>query len=170
MNGTDDPCGAAGCRELVINGKAVAVAERSVALVREVPRRRRKQVIKESRVFLKDLFPPLVNLASRFRGPLSGLRSGVLRGLHLPVMIPAGGGMAEYADELATFAVVIYDGWWNGILLCSSVSGGPVPLSGFSRAPSGDFAGTAARGDGRGGCLVLDVERLLRREGFLVST
>ena len=166
---TSGSCNKGGCRELVVNGKAVAVPESAVALVRRTPRRRRRTMLKESRILLKDIFPPFVNLATRFRGPLSGLRSGVLRGLYLPVMIPAGGGIAEYADELASFLVVIYDGWWSGAILCSSVSDGPVPLSGFSRAPSGDFAGTASRGDGKGDCLVLDVERLLRREGFLIS-
>ncbi len=156
------------CHEVVVNGKALAVPARSIALIRAIPRRHRKKIIKDNRVRIKDVFPPFTNPARFMKGPLAGLKGGVLRNLYLPVMVPVGSGLTEYTDELASLMVVIYDGWWSGVILCSEATRSPVVMSAYTRGPSGDVVGTAERADNRGRCLVLDVEKFLRREGFLV--
>ncbi len=168
MNLTEADMEGNGYHELVVNGKALAVPAARVAIIRDLPSRRRRGIIRESRVRLGELFSFFTDPSALFKGPLAGVKGGLLRSLHLPVMVPAGDGIVEYIDELASLVVVIYDGWWNGVILCSEVGPAPVPLSSYTKAPSGDITGSAEWVDGRGRCLVLDTGKLLRREGFLV--
>jgi len=155
--------------EMVLNGKALAVPEEAVAMICAIPGKRKKKIIKENRVCFKDVIPFLAKPGQLLQGPLSTLKGSFLRKLHLPVIIPAGGGLPEYSDELASVMVVVYDGWWSGVLLCSEAGPMPVPLSSYEKGASGDITGRGGRADGRGSCLVVDVRKLLRREGFLVA-
>ncbi|MDH5299647.1 MAG: hypothetical protein OEV91_11575 [Desulfobulbaceae bacterium] len=161
-------CPATPVRILAVGDVRVVVPESAVSLVRPLKPRKRGAYLRNGRVPLADLSRLLKGLASQFRGPLATMKDRQLKQLSLPVMAPHGISLPEIPDEDAAWMVGVSHGNWHGVVFCAEAGEAAVTMVKFRKGKNGDIAGTAYLEDG-GAAPLLDVERLLRREGFLTT-
>ncbi len=159
-------CPATELREIDFAGTSVFVQESSVALIRELPPVKQKEYLKNSNVPLKDFGGFFRGLAKQFKGSLANISDKKLKKLSLPIMVPSGLSLSDMPDVNATRLVVVTNGHWNGVLLCSSVTEKPVTMVKFKKAKNGDFVGIGYNEDDEE-FNVLNCVSVLRREGFL---
>ncbi|MFZ5776296.1 MAG: hypothetical protein ACOY3Z_12505 [Thermodesulfobacteriota bacterium] len=154
-------------RRVVIGGVAALVPEDSIALARAISPKKRKGYLKASQIPLKDFGGIFRSLAGQFKGTLGQQRSGKLKQLALPLMVPRGMALPPIPDEEATALLVVSGGQWHGAFLCREVEVEPLQASSFVRSKNGDIAGIA-RVAADEELPVLSMGPLLEREGFLL--
>ncbi len=159
-------CPTTSVRHLAIGSVRLVVPEGAVALARPLQAGKRTGYLRGGRVPLLDLSRLFHGLAGQFSGPLAEMKDRQLRKLALPVMTPLGVGLPEMPDDAAEWLVVISHGNWHGAIFCREVDGETAVMNKFQKGKNGDIVGTAYLEAG-GQAPLLDVEELLRREGFL---
>lgn len=154
-------------KELIINGKTVALVADAVSLIRPVNSSKLSLYLKHSRIPLKDFGSLFQNLSNQFHGSLSQVPNQKLKKLTLPIMTPEGSDWPEPPDDKATLLVVISNGNWHGIVPCSSARDLKDSMVKFEKQKNGDIAGISHLENGHN-IELLDLQRILHREGFLV--
>lgn len=154
-------------RSVTIGKLPLAVAEENIAFIKALTPKKRKRYIKSSQIPLKDLGSWFHRLSMQMKGPLSQIKSGKLKKLILPLMIPQGIGLSDIPDEEATMLMVASSGHWHGVILCRALEQVAAPLLSLSRAKNGDIIGLA-RLEGDQELQLLNAGQLLEREGFLL--
>ncbi len=155
-------------RRIVIGDANFAVQENNIALVQAVERKRIKSYLRKNTVPLLDFDRFMKSLAKQFRGSLATLKDSKLKQLSLPVMVPRGLGLTATPDDKATTVLVVSNGEWNGVILCSEVSKETFTMVKFQKAKNGDIAGTGYLEDNSTMSL-LNAVSVLRREGFMIT-
>ena len=153
-------------REIDLAGTSVFIQESAVALIRDLPPVKLKEYLKDSNVPLKDFAGFFRGLAKQFKGALANISDKKLKKLSLPIMVPSGLSLSDMPDVNATKLVVVTNGHWNGVFLCSAVGEHPVTMVKFKKAKNGDFVGIGYTEDDEE-LYVLNCVSVLRREGFL---
>ncbi len=153
-------------RGLTIGEAHVYIRESSIAMIRNLNTKKKKEYLKDSSIPLKDFSRFLTSLSKQFKGQMAKIADKKLKKLNLPIMLPSGIGLPEIIDENGTKLVVVSNGHWNGILICSKIDNKTVNMVKFKKATNGDFAGIGYTDDGKELSL-LNIVSLLRREGFL---
>ncbi len=159
-------CPATELREINLSGTSVFIQESAVALIRDLPEIKQKEYIKNSNVPLRDFGGFFRGLAKQFKGSLANIVDKKLKKLTLPIMVPTGLSLSDMPDVNATHLVVLTNGHWNGVLLCSTVGEQPVTMVKFKKAKNGDFVGIGYT-QNKEELNVLNAVSVLRREGFL---
>jgi len=162
-------CPPTSVRSLVVGDVRVVIPEGAVALARPLKPGKRASYLQGGRLPLADLAGFLQGLAGQFHGPLAEMKDRQLKKLALPVMTPHGVGLPEMPDEAAEWLVVVSHGNRHGALFCRDFGTEAVVMSRFQKGKNGDISGSAYWESG-GQAPFLDVEELLRREGFLSMT
>ena len=154
-------------KELVVNGRSIAIQADTISLIRTVKPSRMAVYIKQSNVPLKDLSSFFGSLSRQFVGTLSQVHNSKLKQLKLPIMNPESSDWPDTPDNKASHIVVVSSGNWHGIIPCSSVRSPKENMIKFEKQKNGDIAGFAHLDNGQ---LIelLDLQRILHREGFLV--
>jgi hypothetical protein len=116
---------------------------------------------------LKDFSSFFGGLSKQFRGSLSQIQDGKLKQLKLPIMSPEASTWPDTPDDKASKFVVVSNGNWHGIIPCTSIEGLKENMIKFEKQKNGDIAGFAHLDNGQQIDL-LDLQRILHREGFLV--
>lgn len=160
-------CPATELREIELSGASFFIQESAVALVCDLSPAKQKEYLKNSNVPLKDFGGFFRGLAKQFKGSLGGITDKKLKKLSLPIMVPSGLNLPDMPDVNATRLVVVTNGHWNGVLLCSAVGEQPVTMVKFKKARNGDFVGIGYKEDDDFELNVLNAVSVLRREGFL---
>ena len=153
-------------RPVTIGKLPLAIAEEHIALIKPLSAKKRKKYIKSSQIRLKELGSWFRRLSGQMKGPLSLLKSGKLKKMTLPLVIPRGLGLADIPDEEATMLVVVSSGHWHGVILCRCLAQEATPLLSLTRAKNGDIVGPARLGEDQE-LQLLNISQLLEREGFL---
>ena len=153
-------------RGLTIGDTHIYIRESSIALIRNLSRKKKKEYLKACNIPLKDFNCFMKSLAKQFKGPLAKIADKKLKKLTLPIMLPSGLDLPEIVDENGSKLVVVSNGHWNGVLICSEIDNDTENMIKFKKATNGDFAGIgfSAQGDE---LLLLNIVSLLRREGFM---
>lgn len=154
-------------RRVVIGGVAVLVPEEHIALARAISPKKRKGYLKASQILLKDFGGIFRRLSSQFKGSLGQQRSGKLKQLTLPLMVPRGMALPSIPDEEATALLVVSYGQWHGSFLCREVEAEPLQVSSYFKGKNGDIAGVGRITEDEE-LPVLSMGPLLEREGFLL--
>nr|MBF0221324.1 hypothetical protein [Desulfobulbaceae bacterium] len=160
-------CPPAELKELVIHGKAVALVAEAASLIRPVKASKLSLYLKHSNIPLNDFSTLFQGLSCQFNGSLSQIPNQKLKKLNLPIMTPEGSDWPEPPDDTASTVVVVSNGNWHGIIPCSSVKDLKEPMVKFNKQKNGDIAGIGHLENGRQ-VELLDLQRILHREGFLV--
>lgn len=141
------------------------VARSAIALQEKLKPRARSAYLASSQVALRDFSPLLGRLAGRFQGGLSQIPGSRLKKMHLPLVIPKGGGLPLLPDDQAQHLLVLSHGQWHGIIFGTLEDSLLLPLEHFQAAANGDIAGLGTTGDAS--YPLLNPRSLLEREGFL---
>ena len=154
-------------KELIVNGKTIAIQADAVSLVRTVKPSKHALYLKQSNVPLKDFSSFFGGLSKQFRGNLSQIHNSKLKQLKLPIMSPESSDWPDTPDNKACNLVVVSNGNWHGIIPCTSIKSLKENMIKFEKQKNGDISGRAQLDNGR---LIdlLDLQRILHREGFLV--
>ncbi|MDP2002145.1 MAG: hypothetical protein ACYC0O_01375 [Desulfurivibrionaceae bacterium] len=153
-------------RPITVGRLSLAIAEEHLALIKPLSPKKREKYIHNSQVPLKGLGGWFGRLSGQMKGSLALLKNSKLKKLILPLMVPRGMTLADIPDEEAAMLVVVSKGNWHGVILCRSIEPQATPLLSLARAKNGDIVGPARLGDDRE-LQLLDISRLLEREGFL---
>ncbi len=153
-------------RGLTIGDVHIYIRESSIALIRPLSRKKKKEYLHTCNIPLKDFNKFMKSLAAQFKGPLAKIIDKKLKKLSLPIMLPNGLDLPQTVDENGTKLVVLSNGHWNGILICTEIDNKTKNMVKFKKAVNGDFAGIGYSEDGEELSL-LNVVSLLRREGFM---
>lgn len=154
-------------RRMSVNGRVIVVPEANISLIKEIDEKSREKYVKNSRVPLNDFRRFMHGLAGQFNGELSTIKDSKLKKIVLPVMVPHGFGLPDLPDKRADAAVLVHEGHWNGVILCTEVGGTAGEMSEFTPSGNGDEVGTGLLDNGEQ-VLLINVVSLLKREGFLV--
>lgn len=153
-------------REVFIGGSPLAIEESSIALIRSLSEKKRKNYLKTNHIPLKDLSRFMRNLSSEMKGELSAIKNSKLKKLNLPLMVPGGIGLLSIPDENATNLIVLSHGQWHGVIFCSNIANEVRTMVKFKKAKNGDIAGIGFVENDREIPLLNSVS-LVTREGFL---
>lgn len=154
-------------KELLIHGKTIAIQATAISLIRATKKRKLALYLQNSNVPLKEFTTLFHGLANQFTGSLSQIQNNKLKQISLPLMTPEGSEWPETPDDQATTLVIISNGNWHGIIPCSSVCDIQGSMIKFEKQQNGDCAGIGYLDNGQQ-VELLDLQRILRREGFLV--
>ena len=157
------------CRIITVGNLTLAVTEEVIALQEPLKPRPRSIYIASSQIPLKDFSRLLRPLAGRFQGALAEIPGRRLKKLHLPLMIPKGGGLALLPDEKAQDMLIISQGQWHGAIIGTITSPDQRTIEGWQAAANGDISGLVTLDD-QNSYPLLNPRSLLEREGFLVTT
>ncbi len=155
-------------RCITLGELTIGIEEEALAFISTLSPKRYKAYTKTSHIPLKDFSPFFGSLARQFHGPLAAIKSGKLKKLELPLMIPQGVGLPTIPDENAQFLLVISCGQWHGVIFASHVSEELRLLRTFTRGRNGDIAGNGIMDD-ESLLPLLNAAPLLEREGFLAA-
>lgn len=153
-------------RGLTIGNSHVYIRESAIAMIRDLGEKKKKEYLHTCNVPLKDFCGFMKGLARQFTGPLAKIPDKKLKKLTLPIMVPIGLDLPEIADESATKLLVVSNGQWNGVLICSGIDNETKNMIKFKKAINGDFAGMGYGAENEKLSL-LNIVSLLRREGFM---
>ncbi len=156
-------------REFVINGIDVVIPSEIISLIRPLKTAKLKDCLRTSQVPLKYFAGFMKGLACQFKGGLAEIKDKRLKKVILPIVIPEGFAFADKFDPEASTLVIISDGNWYGVLLCSEIKEEISMMKKITKQKNGDIAGLAHLDDGRE-VMLLDTRGILRREGFLLMT
>lgn len=159
-------CPATELRGITLAGSPAFVQENAISLVREVPKDRLQEYLRNSNVPLKDFAGFFKRLSKQFKGSLAAIPDKKLKKLTLPIMVPTGYLLADVPDENGRQLVFVTNGQWNGVIVCAEVAKEPVTMVKFKSAKNGDFLGVGFSEAGLE-LPLLNVVSILRREGFL---
>lgn len=157
------------CRTITVGNLTLAVAEEEIALHERLKPRARGIYIASSQIPLKDFSRLLRPLAGRFQGALAAIPGRRLKKLHLPLMIPKGGGLALLPDEKAQDLLVISHGQWHGAVIGTITNPDRRTIERWQAAANGDISGLVTLDD-ENSYPLLNPRSLLEREGFLIAT
>ncbi|MEA2083049.1 MAG: hypothetical protein U9O82_02180 [Thermodesulfobacteriota bacterium] len=154
-------------RQLVIGGAITAISEENVSLISPVAPAKLENYLKTSNVPLNDFGGFMKKLSSQFKGSLSTVKDRKLKKLSFPVMVPRGFGLPDTPEENAASLVVVSNGQWHGVILCSDVYAEPKTIVRFQQEKNGDISeiGFLDSGDK---ISILNITSILKREGFLL--
>lgn len=153
-------------RKLIVGTTKMLVAEKYISMVRPLKPGKRTKYLRSGRINLSDFSGFMKGLASQFTGPLSEIKDRKLKKFALPVMAPRGLSLPEYPDENAKKIMVLSHRNWHGALFCAEIEDEVCIINKFCVGKNGDIQGSAWPEDGKP-LPLLDVEKLLNREGFL---
>lgn len=160
-------CPASELYQLTIGNALVYVPVNFVCAIRSIAPRKRETYLANSSVPVKDFSRFLQALAKQFTGTLASVKNNKLKKLYLPVMTLHGNDLPNVPDENASVMIVVSNGNWNGVILCSQVITEPKGMVKFQKAKNGDIAGVGFSAEGER-LPLLNIVSVLRREGFLV--
>lgn len=155
-------------RCITIGELTLGIEEEILAFISTLSVKKRQAYTKTSHIPLKDFTPFFGSLARQFHGPLAAIKSGKLKKLELPLMVPQGVGLPTIPDEDAQFLLVISCGQWHGVIFASNVSEELRLLRSFTRGRNGDIAGCGVMDD-ESLLPLLNPTTLVEREGFLAT-
>lgn len=155
-------------RCITLGELTLGIEEEALAFISTLSPKRYKAYTKTSHIPLKDFSPFFGSLSGQFHGPLAAIKSGKLKKLELPLMIPQGVGLPTIPDENAQFLLVISCGQWHGVIFANHVSEELRLLRTFTRGRNGDIAGNGIMDD-ESLLPLLNAATLLEREGFLAA-
>lgn len=153
-------------RRLSIGSAQILVPEKHIALIRPLKPGKRASYLQNGRINLADFARFMHGLADQFTGPLAGMKDRQLKKLALPLMAPQGLALPEMPDENAAGLLVLSHDNWHGALFCKTIEEATSTMVKFRKGANGDIVGTAWL-EGGDSLPLLNVENLLRREGFL---
>lgn len=157
------------CLTIMVGNSPLALPAGAVALVETLKPRQRGIYIASNQIPIKDFARFLKRLAGRFKGPLAATPSRLLKKLHLPLVIPKGGGLPLLPDEQAEHLVVLSHGQWHGVIFGTVTCAEGRTISHWQAAANGDIGGQATLDD-ENTYPLLNPRSLLEREGFLIAT
>lgn len=166
-NPSRTPCDKTELILVQIGEQQVAIEARYVAARRIIEEHKRAGYLKNSTVSLKDFSRFLKSLAGQFSGCLAAMKNGKLRKLSLPLLTPRGINLLDKPMETAKEMLVLCNGNWCGILLCSPVNPWEANMIAIRRFNDGDLWKMALTEDDREIPLLNSIE-LLKREGNMV--
>ncbi|MFH7321094.1 hypothetical protein ACHHRT_10860 [Desulfurivibrio sp. D14AmB] len=156
------------CLTILLGKNPLALPASAVALVEPLEPRRRGIYIASHQIPIKDFGRFLQRLAGRFKGPLAAIPSRHLKKLHLPLVMPKGGGLPLLPDEQAQHLVVLSHDQWHGVIF-GTVTAEEQAIGHWQAAANGDISGQVTLDDEKAYPL-LNPRSLLEREGFLIAT
>ena len=163
---TPKPCEATPVRRVVVGRTQLLIPEAHISLARSLKTGKRSSYLHNGRIALSEFSIFMQGLATQFAGPLSEMKDRQLKKLALPIMTPQGLGLPEIPDEKATGILVLSHENWHGTLFCAEIEDETSSITKFCKGKNGDIAGTAWLNE-EASLPLLNVEELLRREGFL---
>lgn len=161
------PCNRTELRLVTLGELTIAVEKNFIVATKSVHESKRPSYLKNNTVPLKDFGRFLHGLASQFSGCLATLKNSKLRDLSLPLLTPRGINLPDKPMESGKEMLVLCDGNWCGILLCSPANPDKALMIAQLRKNNGDLWKLAVTEEEREIPLLNSIE-LLKREGNMV--